>query len=75
MARVARKTGWALGAQIAGLAWRHPRTARLRGGVVATLGAALAVSLATYNSADPSLNAASAFRPTNALGDAIPGCD
>ena len=68
MARVARKTGWALGAQIAGLAWRHPRTARLRGGVVATLGAALAVSLATYNSADPSLNAASAFRPTNALG-------
>jgi S-DNA-T family DNA segregation ATPase FtsK/SpoIIIE len=68
MARTARKTGMALVWHIAGLAWTHPATARLRGGVVAAAGAALAVAFATYNAADPSLNAASPSAPTNALG-------
>ncbi|MFZ3005233.1 MAG: DNA translocase FtsK 4TM domain-containing protein, partial [Phenylobacterium sp.] len=68
MARVARKTGLELGLHIAGLAWTHPTTARLRGGVIAACGAAFAVALATYNAADPSLNAASPFVPANALG-------
>jgi S-DNA-T family DNA segregation ATPase FtsK/SpoIIIE len=68
MARAARKTGMALVWHIAGLAWTHPGTARLRGGMVAAAGAALAVAFATYNAADPSLNAASAVPPTNALG-------
>jgi S-DNA-T family DNA segregation ATPase FtsK/SpoIIIE len=68
MARTARKTGMALVAHIAGLAWSHPATARLRGGVVAASGAALAVAFATYNAADPSLNAAGPSAPVNALG-------
>ena len=68
MARAARKTGFELGLHIASLAWTHPATARLRGGVVAAAGIALAVALATYNAADPSMNAASALAPTNALG-------
>ena len=68
MARTARKTGMALVWHIAGLAWRHPGAARLRGGITAALGAGLAVAFATYNAADPSLNAASATPATNALG-------
>ncbi|CAN5898737.1 DNA translocase FtsK 4TM domain-containing protein [soil metagenome] len=68
MARVARKTGLELGLHIATLAWTHPTTARLRGGLIAASGAAFAVALATYNAADPSLNAASPFRAINALG-------
>src|SRR3954468_18653773 len=68
MARTARKTGMALVWHIADLAWSHPGTARLRGGVVAATGAALAVAFATYNAADPSLNAAGPAAPTNALG-------
>lgn len=68
MARAARKTGFELGLHIASLAWTHPATARLRGGVVAAAGIAFAIALATYNAADPSLNAASAIPPSNALG-------
>ena len=68
MARVARKTGVELGLHIASLAWTHPATARLRGGVIAAVGIAFAVALATYNAADPSLNAASALPPANVLG-------
>uniref|UniRef100_UPI0035B1D9D9 DNA translocase FtsK 4TM domain-containing protein n=1 Tax=Phenylobacterium sp. TaxID=1871053 RepID=UPI0035B1D9D9 len=68
MARAARKTGIELGLHIAGLAWGHPATARLRGGIIAAAGLALIVALATYNAADPSLNAASALAPSNALG-------
>ena len=70
MARVARKTGMELVLHIARLAWIHPATARLRGGVVAAFGVALAASLATYNIDDPSLNVASARPPSNALGGA-----
>ena len=58
MARAARKTGIELGLHIAGLAWGHPATARLRGGIIAAAGLALIVALATYNAADPSLNVA-----------------
>ncbi|MBL8771680.1 MAG: DNA translocase FtsK 4TM domain-containing protein [Phenylobacterium sp.] len=68
MARVARKTGWELALHIGSLTWRHPATARLRGGVTAAFGVALAAAFATYNAADPSLNAASPLQPTNALG-------
>ncbi|HLZ74226.1 DNA translocase FtsK [Phenylobacterium sp.] len=68
MARTARKTGMALVWHIADLAWSHPATARLRGGVTAAAGAALAVAFLTYNAADPSLNAASPAAATNALG-------
>src|ERR1700743_3333843 len=70
MARTARKTGMALVGHSAGLAGSHPGTARLRGGVTAATGAALAVAFATYNPADPSLNAAGPVRATNALGGA-----
>jgi S-DNA-T family DNA segregation ATPase FtsK/SpoIIIE len=68
MARAARKTGAELFLHIAGLAWAHPTTARLRGGLVAAFGVSLAVAFATYNAADPSLNAAGPAAPTNALG-------
>ena len=68
MARAARKTGLELGLHIAGLAWSHPTTARLRGGVVAVSGVCLAVALATYNAGDPSINAVSSSLPANALG-------
>jgi S-DNA-T family DNA segregation ATPase FtsK/SpoIIIE len=70
MARAARKTGMELALHIARLAWINPGTARLRGGVTAAFGAALAAAFATYNAADPSLNAASLHPPTNALGGA-----
>jgi S-DNA-T family DNA segregation ATPase FtsK/SpoIIIE len=68
MARAARKTGMALVGHIAGLAWAHPGAARLRGGLTAAVGAALAATFATYNPADPSLNAAGPDNPTNVLG-------
>ncbi len=68
MARAARKTGLELTLHIAKLAWRHPTTARLRGGLVAVSGVFMAVALATYNVADPSLNASSPDPIGNALG-------
>jgi len=68
MARAARKTGFELVWHIAGLTWAHPGAARLRGGATAAFGVALAVAFATYNPADPSLNAASGVAPSNALG-------
>jgi len=68
MARAARKTGGELALHIARLTWNHPATARLRGGLVAALGAALAVAFATYSAADPSLNAAGPVAPQNVLG-------
>ncbi|MBC7166116.1 DNA translocase FtsK 4TM domain-containing protein [Phenylobacterium sp.] len=68
MARAARKTGLELALHIVRLAWLHPNTARLRGGVLAAFGVAVALALATYDAADPSLNAASAQSPKNVLG-------
>ena len=38
MARAARKSGLELGLYIARLAWTHPLTARLRGGMLAAAG-------------------------------------
>src|SRR5437870_4065337 len=70
MARAARKTGVELFLHIARLAWAHPFTARLRGGVVAVSGVVLAIAFATFDPADPSFNAASAQPPANALGGA-----
>jgi len=68
MARAARKTGVELALHIAELAWEHPNTARLRGGIVAAVGAAIAVAMASYSAADPSLNASSPLAAVNALG-------
>ncbi|MDE2489029.1 MAG: DNA translocase FtsK 4TM domain-containing protein, partial [Alphaproteobacteria bacterium] len=68
MARAARKTGTAWAMEVASLTWSHPTTARLRGGMTAAAGAALAAAFATYNPADPSLNAAGLAKATNALG-------
>ena len=70
MARAARKTGWELALHIARLAWAHPATARLRGGVTAAFGVALAAAFATYDPTDASLNAAGAGEPGNVLGGA-----
>jgi S-DNA-T family DNA segregation ATPase FtsK/SpoIIIE len=70
MARAARKTGMELALHIARLVWAHPNTARLRGGLTAAAGVILAVAFATYNAADPSLNASGMQAPTNALGGA-----
>jgi S-DNA-T family DNA segregation ATPase FtsK/SpoIIIE len=67
MARTARKTGLALAAHVALLAWSHPASARLRGALVAAAGVALAAALATYDAADPSLNAASGAPVGNIL--------
>ncbi len=68
MARAARRSGLELGLHIARLTWTHPVAARLRGGVLAAAGLALALALATYHAADPSLNAATAHAPLNVLG-------
>ena len=68
MARAARKTGWERAAHIVRLCWTHTFTARLRGGMTATLGVALAAAFATYRSTDPSLNAAGVGDPANVLG-------
>ncbi|MDQ0465330.1 S-DNA-T family DNA segregation ATPase FtsK/SpoIIIE [Caulobacter ginsengisoli] len=67
MARVARRSGAELLAEAAVLAWRAPTTARFRGGLTVALGVGLALSVATYNAADPSFNAATAKAATNAL--------
>jgi len=50
--------------------WTAPVFARFRGGVCAAAGLGLLVALATYNPADPSLNAATSAAPTNLLGGA-----
>jgi S-DNA-T family DNA segregation ATPase FtsK/SpoIIIE len=68
MARTAQRTGAEWAWHIAELAWTHPGTARLRGGLTAAFGAALAVAFASYNAADPSLNASSGAPAANALG-------
>ena len=57
-----------LALHIARLMWSHSATARLRGGLVAAFGVALATAFITYNPDDPSLNVASAQAPENALG-------
>jgi S-DNA-T family DNA segregation ATPase FtsK/SpoIIIE len=49
-------------------AWSHPTIARFRGGVVASVGLAALIALASYHSADPSWNTASGERVRNVLG-------
>ncbi|NBB16947.1 cell division protein FtsK, partial [Caulobacter sp. SLTY] len=68
MAKAARRSGAELLLEAGAIAWGLPGAARLRGGLTAAAGAGLAVALATYNPADPSLNAAGAGAATNALG-------
>ena len=50
------------------MSWRHPLAMRLRGGLEATVGLCLVLAAASYDPADPSLNASSALEPTNLLG-------
>jgi S-DNA-T family DNA segregation ATPase FtsK/SpoIIIE len=52
----------------AAAAWSAPWPSRLRGGLMAAVGLALAPALATYHPADPSLNTSAAARPLNLLG-------
>ncbi|MDO9472334.1 MAG: DNA translocase FtsK 4TM domain-containing protein [Caulobacter sp.] len=67
MARAARRTGLDMAMELAAWAWTQPFSARLRGGVVAAAGLALIAAFATWNSADPSLNVASALPASNIL--------
>jgi S-DNA-T family DNA segregation ATPase FtsK/SpoIIIE len=67
MARAARRTGLDMAIELAAWAWTQPFSARLRGGVVAAAGVALIAAFATWNSADPSLNVASALPASNIL--------
>jgi S-DNA-T family DNA segregation ATPase FtsK/SpoIIIE len=48
--------------------WRAPLFARFRGGLTATLGAALIVAFASYDAADPSWNTAAGGEVRNLLG-------
>jgi S-DNA-T family DNA segregation ATPase FtsK/SpoIIIE len=68
MARAVKRSGAGLFWEIAHYSWTHDGVARFRGGLTAAAGAAVVLALATYNAADPSINAAAAGAPTNLLG-------
>ncbi|HEX4097037.1 MAG TPA: DNA translocase FtsK 4TM domain-containing protein, partial [Caulobacteraceae bacterium] len=68
MARAARRSGVEMAARAVHGAWVNTAAARFRGGLVASVGAALLVAFASYHAADPSLDAASGERPRNLLG-------
>jgi S-DNA-T family DNA segregation ATPase FtsK/SpoIIIE len=68
MARAAPRSPTEMAWELVRYGWTRPVTARLRGGLLTLLGGALLLAFATYNAADPSLNAASVRAPTNALG-------
>ena len=68
MARAARKRGLDRGLEIAGAVWAHTLAARARGALAAAAGVGLAIALATWNVADPSLNTSTAVAPRNLLG-------
>jgi S-DNA-T family DNA segregation ATPase FtsK/SpoIIIE len=70
MARAARRTSVELVWDAVRYGWAQPWSARFRGGVICVVGAGLLLSVATYNAADPSLNAATGLPATNALGGA-----
>ncbi len=68
MARAARRTTAELLWDAVRYGWAQPWSARFRGGVITVVGAGLLLAVATYNAADPSLNAATGVEATNALG-------
>ena len=68
MARAVRRTTGEMIWELVRYVWTRPVTARLRGLLIALAGGALVLAFATYNAADPSLNAASVRAPTNMLG-------
>ena len=68
MARAARRSSVELVWDAVRYGWAQPWSARFRGGVICVVGAGLLLSVATYNAADPSFNAASGLPATNALG-------
>jgi len=68
MARAARRSSVELFWDAVRYGWAQPWSARFRGGVVCVIGAGLLLAVATYNAADPSLNAATGLPATNALG-------
>jgi len=70
MAAAARKTASQIVVEAALGAWRHGASARFRGGLTAAVGGALAIALASWRAADPSLDAAAAGAPGNLLGAA-----
>jgi S-DNA-T family DNA segregation ATPase FtsK/SpoIIIE len=70
MARAARRSSVELVWDAIRYGWAQPWSARFRGGVICVVGAGLLLSVATYNAADPSLNAATGLPATNALGGA-----
>src|SRR5271163_4093898 len=70
MPATARKTGSQLVMDAARGAWGHAASARLRGGLTAALGGALALALASWRPDDPSLDAAAGGAPGNLLGGA-----
>ena len=48
--------------------WRNSLFQRVRGGAVAIVGLAFGLALASYNAADPSLNASTANPASNLVG-------
>ncbi|CAN5126911.1 DNA translocase FtsK 4TM domain-containing protein [soil metagenome] len=70
MARAARRSSVELVWDAIRYGWAQPWSARFRGGVICVVGAGLLLAVATYNAADPSLNAATGLPATNALGGA-----
>jgi S-DNA-T family DNA segregation ATPase FtsK/SpoIIIE len=68
MARAARRRGQKAWWKKARDAWSPTLRARLSGALAAGIGVVLATILATYRASDPSLDAASAGHPANALG-------
>ena len=68
MARAARRSSVELVWDAIRYGWAQPWSARFRGGGICVVGAGLLLAVATYNAADPSLNAATGLPATNALG-------
>jgi S-DNA-T family DNA segregation ATPase FtsK/SpoIIIE len=70
MAAAARKTGSQLVFEAMRAAWRHAASARFRGGLIAAMGGALALALASWRPSDPSFDASADGAATNLLGRA-----
>ncbi len=68
MARKARRSGGALALEAAKGVWTAPITVRARGVGLASFGGALVLSLLSYRTSDPSLDASVNYPPANWLG-------